>query len=84
MICLNCKTEFEGDRCPNCGLRVGPENKTKRPTLETGPERIPWNVTFVVVWEALKATYFVIGLIVLVILLIVGLMYLISWLAGAT
>ena len=84
MICLNCKTEFEGDRCPNCGLRVRRERKPNIPSLETGPERIPWSVTFGVIWEALKATYFVFGVIVLVILLIIGLMFLVGLCAGGS
>ena len=82
MICLNCKTEFEGDRCPNCGLRVRSERKPNIPSLETGPERISWRTTLAVVWEALKAMYFVVGIIVLILLLIIGLMFLVSWCAG--
>ena len=83
MICPNCNIEVDGDRCPRCGTRIRRAKEPKTPSTETGPERVSMRTTMALVWEALKATYLVIGLIVLAILLIVGLMLLISWCAGA-
>jgi hypothetical protein len=84
MICPNCKTEFDGDRCPQCGLRIPKGKEPPIPSIEAGPERLSMRTTLGLVWEGLKAMYFVIGLMVLGILLIVGLMLLVSWCAGGS
>lgn len=82
MICPNCNTEFDGDRCPKCGLRTRRAKEPRSAPIETGPEKVSMRTTLALAWEALKTVYLVIGAMVLIILVIAGLMLLVSWCAG--
>ena len=79
MICPNCRIEFDGDRCPSCGMSI---KDARRQSTESGPEMVSTGLALRLAWEALKTMYFVVGLIVVAILLIVGLILLVSWCVG--
>jgi hypothetical protein len=83
MICPNCRIEVEGDRCPRCGARLGRVGERRVSSTEAGPERLSMRATLILVWETLKTSYFVAGLIVLPALLIIGLLLLVSWCKAA-